>query len=605
VRPRTFLATAAAVLALVSLPALVAYAAVNDTTLVSRAGGVTGAAAAGDSGPGVAISGSGRFVAFESRATNLPGGQAAVSQIYVRDTRNGTTALASRTSAGEPGDGDSTRPAFSDGRYVAFESVATNLSAEDDDSVTDVFLHDLVTGETMLVSRAADGTAADGGSYDPAVSADGRVVGFESDADNLSTEDVDTVRNVFTRDVSAGTTTLISRAGGLGGAAGNGDSFDPSLSRDGTRIAFASNADNLFDDDRDVYTNVYVYEPRFYLLTHVSRTSNVGMLSDPANGDSTEPVISALGGHVAFTSVATNLAPVAGPAANVYVRELSAKSTTLASRADGAGGEPGTSASSSPSISRDGRQVAFVSQADNLNPVDDDSVANVFLRNFTYSATTLLSRGSGETGAAGAGGSFAPAISRAGDYVAFASDADNLSADDDDAFTNVFVRQMPFVPPPPDVGPDLGTNDHGAHGADGHTGHTTAEHTGHTAAEHAGHVTATGGPAQTLFGPTVQNVDSLFVLAQVHADAQLVVTATVKLPKRGRATTLYRFKSFKRVTRAHRVFRVRLKLAASKLRAVKRALKHRKRLTVKVTSKARAPTGGPWGTATRTIRLRD
>jgi hypothetical protein len=271
--------------------------------------------------------------------------------------------------------------------------------------------------------------------------------------------------------------------------------------------------------------------------------------------------------------------------------------------------------SSSPSISRDGSQVAFLSQADNLNPVDDDAVANVFLRNFTYGATTLVSRVSGETGsAAAAEDSFAPAISRFGDYVAFASDADNLSPEDDDAFTNVFVRQLPLVPPAPDVPPDLGSDTcshHGVCGADG-SGSDTCSHHGVCGADganthggHAGHVTATGAPAQTLFGPTVQDVDSLFVLAQVHADAELVVTATVKLPRGGRATTLYRFKSFKRATPAHRVFRVRLKLAARKLRAVKRALKQRRRLSVKVVSKARVPTGGAWGTATRKIRLRD
>jgi Tol biopolymer transport system component len=620
VGPRWLVVLGATLIALVSLPALVAGAAVNDTTLVSRADGVAGSGANGGSGPGVAGSASGRFVAFDSRATNLNDavappapGQEPISQIYLRDMETGATTLVSRTSGGQAADGDSARPAVSPaGRFVAFESVAANLSAEDDDAVTDVFLHDTTTGVTTLVSRGADGSPANGGSYAPDVSGNGAFVAFESDADNLSTEDNDAVRNVFLQDTAIGTNTLVSRAEGLGGVAGDGDSSDPSLSNDGTRIAFASRADNIFLDDRDVFTNVYVYTPRFKQLTHVSRTSISGSLSDPANGNSTEPEIADDGGHVAFTSVATNLAPGAGPLPNVYVRDLSARSTTLASRADTAAGAPGTDASFSPSISGDGLQVAFVSRADNLNPVDDDSLDNVFLRNLAYSTTSLVSRASGQAGAAATGGgSSSPAIARAGDYVAFASDADNLSDADQDAVTNVFQRQLPFVPPPPDLPPDLGSNDHGAHdpGAPGHPGHDpgAAGHTGHVAGEagHAGHVTPTGGPAQTLFGPSMQDVDRLFVLSQVHAAGKLVVTATVRLPGGGRASRLYRFKSFQRTVVVHRVYRVRLKLSRSGLRKVKRALKRGKRLTAVVVARTQSSAGGPWSKVTRRIRLRD
>src|SRR4029079_18466656 len=119
------------------------------------------------------------------------------------------------------------------------------------------------------------------------------VIAFDSMATNLSADDGDSVRDVFIRDSAAGTTSLTSRATGLNGAAGDGNSFDPSISKDGRKVAFSSNADNLFNDDRDLYTQVFVYEPRFKLLTHVSRTSTIGSLSDPANGNSTEPSISA------------------------------------------------------------------------------------------------------------------------------------------------------------------------------------------------------------------------------------------------------------------------------------------------------------------------
>jgi Tol biopolymer transport system component len=607
---RKLVVLAAVLVALIALPALVARAAVTDTTLVSRASGPAGVGANGDSGSGIAVSATGRFIAFESRAGNLSdAATAGVQNIYLRDTQTGTTTLISRASGpdGVVGDGDSSSPTISPvGRYVAFESSASNLTPDGGNSFKQIFIRDTFTNKTRLITRADDGTLANGDSSHPSVSGSAHYVAFESDADNLSTEDVDTVRNVYLRDTTASVTTLVSRAAGLIGPPGDGDSFDPSVSKDGSRIAFASNADNLFNDDRDLYTNVYVYEPRFKLLTHVSRTSTGGMLSDPANGDSTEPVISDDGSHVAFTSVATNLAPGAGPVSNVYVRDLSARSTALGSRADAATGDPGTDASWAPAISGDGLQVAFVSKADNLNPVDDDTVANVYMRNFTYATTTLVSRVSGAAGSTADGDSFSTAISRGADFVAFASGANNLSVDDDDAFTNVFARELPFVPPPPDVPPDLGSNDHSGHTTDEHAVHTAAEHAGHTADEHAGHVTANGAPGETLFGPTVQDVDQLFVLAQVHAPGGLVVTASVKLAGGGRATKVYGFKTFtQNAVDVHRIYRVRLRLSRTGLRTVRRALKRKKRLTAVVVGKARAPTGGAFTTVTRKIRLRD
>jgi hypothetical protein len=190
--------------------------------------------------------------------------------------------------------------------------------------------------------------------------------------------------------------------------------------------------------------------------------------------------------------------------------------------------------------------------------------------------------------------------------VAFSSDAANLTADDNDdvPVRDVFARQVPVTPPAPDTGPDLGSNDHGSHDPSdpGHGGHTTAEH---TAAGHAGHTTATGAPSQSLIGPPVQDVDRLFVLAQVHGDANLVVTAKVSLPG-GRAAKIYRCRKYSRKgIPAHKINRIRLRLSRSGLKAVKRALKHGKRVRARVVAKAQASTGGPWGVARRTIRLID
>ena len=213
-------------------------------------------------------------------------------------------------------------------------------------------------------------------------------------------------------------------------------------------------------------------------------------------------MISANGGFIAFMSTATNLGAVSAPK-NVFLRYLQGNSTTLMSRAAGAGAS-GSDSSSSPSISEDGLQVAFVSAADNLSDADNDAFTNVFVRHAYYGTTTLVSRAGGAGGAAATGSSGAPAISAAGDFVAFASDADNLGAvrpptrrttrgGTPPMPMNVFRRQLPFVPTPTDIPPDLGSNDHTAagHGGAGHGdtgGHTDAGHAdaGHAAGA-AGH----------------------------------------------------------------------------------------------------------------------
>ena len=481
--------TAALVLAAMLVPSTVARAAVGDTSLLSFA--AVGTPADASSGPGVAISASGRYVAFESQADNILPVDANVTNIFLRDMETGFIRLVSRRSNGESANGSSTNPAISPaGRFVAFESEADNLSDEDNDGVVNVYLHDTLDGSTKLVSRASDGSPADGDSRDPAVSGNAAVIAFESRATNLSAQDDDASLDVFTRNTVTGTTTLISQtATGIGG---NGNSFDPSITKDGTRIAFASDADNLFNDDRDRFTNVFMALPQLRLLTHISRTTTSGSQDAPADGNSSEPVISSGGGFVAFTSAAANLGTVAPFTTNVFLRHISGRSTTLISRGNGAGA-PGSDSSSAPAISGDGLQVSFVSGADNLSDADDDGVANVFVRHAFYGTTNLVSRATGVAGAGGDGSSYAPAMSRGADFVAFASDADNLDGGDDDGVSNVFLRQLAFVATPADIPPDLGSTDHTAGGHGGQTGgadHSAAGHgatngtAGHDAAGH-------------------------------------------------------------------------------------------------------------------------
>jgi Tol biopolymer transport system component len=617
---RAFLALSAVLLALVAVPPLVASAAVGDTTLLSRAAGTVGEGANGDSGGRIAVSASGRFVAFESRATNLTDGAVpGVVNVYLRDTATNAVTLVSRASGpdGAGADGDAGNPAISPaGRFVAFESGADDLSPDDDNSVENVFVRDMATGTTTLVSRAADGTPANGGSSNPSISVNGAFIAFESVADNLSSEDDDAVSNVYARDMETGTIALVSRGSAPTNVAADGDSHEPTIDRDGRRVAFLSDADNLSATDDNAYTNVFVRDVRFGITTLASRATDTFQLTLPAAGNSFDPVLSADGRFVAFTSDADNLSAEDDDSLiNGFVRDIQASQTTLVSRASGPTGAAANASSSSPSISGDGRFVAFASGASNLAS-GDVATYDVFVRDLTVDTsipaspvclcgTSLVSRASGESGAPGVGSSVGPALSRDGRYIAFASEADNLSDRDDDTVWNVFERRLRLSPAPVDSGPDLGTNDHSGHTAEEHAGHTAAEHAGHTAAEHAGHVSPSGGPGETLFGPTTQDVDSLFILAQVHADGRLVVTASVKLPGGGRATRLYRFKPFDRKTPAHQVFRVRLRLSKSGLRAVKRALKRGRRVRARVVGNAQFAAGGPWTSVTRVIKLRD
>jgi Tol biopolymer transport system component len=245
-----------------------------------------------------------------------------------------------------------------------------------------------------LVSRAsgASGTRGNGDSYADSVSADGRFVVFDSAATNLSPDDSDGFTDVYVRDLQTNTTTLVSRAGGVSGAKGNGNSGAPAISADGRFVAFTSDAMNLSPDDGDTTSDVYVRDLQTNTTTLVSRASGVA----GAKGRlSFAPAISADGRFVAFYSF-TRLSPDDGDAIfDAYVRDLQTNTTTLASRASGAGGAKGNGNSWRPAISADGRFVAFRSGATNLSPDDGDATEDVFVRDLQANTTTLVSRATG------------------------------------------------------------------------------------------------------------------------------------------------------------------------------------------------------------------
>ncbi|MGD9697270.1 MAG: calcium-binding protein [Thermoleophilia bacterium] len=434
---------AAAVIVCVACLALPAAAAPGDLDLVSRA---TGGAPGNAHSDAPSMSADGRYVAFTSEAHNLSDeNNDGYTAVYVRDRQSGTLTLVSRASgaAGLAADGVSGEPAISaDGRRVAFTSTADNLSVDDQNGVFDVFVRDLATNETRLVSRQTGGAGAGGDAHSssPSISADGRYVAFASQADNLSGADNFDAFDVFVRDLDAATTTLVSRATGASGAGGDGGSAVPSISASGARVAFLSAATNLGGGPAEL--DVYLRDVPTATTVLVSRAS--GGAGAPADADSFTPAISADGRRVVFPSLADNLDPTADPGAvNVFVRDV-VSSTTTTVAPQGADNEVSPARSA---LSADGRLVAFASSAPGLSSEDADPVRDVFVRDLQTGATMLASRAAGAAGAPGDAESAHPVLSADGALVAFDSVATNLSADDVDPVRDVFVRDVRPVPP--------------------------------------------------------------------------------------------------------------------------------------------------------------
>jgi Tol biopolymer transport system component len=217
------------------------------------------------------------------------------------------------------------------------------------------------------------------------------------------------------------------------GAQGNTYSLDPSISADGRYVAFASGASNLGGGDNNHVADIFVRD------RESGTTERISMATDGThgNGESYSPSISADGRYVAFGSGATNL--VSGDtnnASDVFLRDRQTGTTTRVSLASN--GSEGTNGSYGPAISADGTHVAFYADAPNLVTGDTNNASDVFVRDLTNSTTDRVSVAG--NGSEGTGGSSSPAISGDGRYVAFSSTAADLVTGDDNGFADVFVR---------------------------------------------------------------------------------------------------------------------------------------------------------------------
>ncbi|TDE01490.1 S8 family serine peptidase [Jiangella asiatica] len=384
----------------------------------------------------VSISADGRYVAFDSYAGNLvPGDTNRRADVFVRDTSTGEVERVSLGAGGAEGNSDSVAPAISaDGRYVAFESLATTLADGDTPFTMDVFVHDRVTGTTERVSVGPGGATGPGWSSAASISGDGRYVTFSSYAAHLVEGDVNGTGDVFVRDRSTGTTRLISLS--ATGEQGNGASTDGVISADGQHVAFESAATNLAGEDTNERGDVFVRD------LVAGTTELVSVAADGTQGEhsSAEVAISGDGRVVAFTSLASTLVPGdTNRDYDVFVRDRTAGSIELASLG-------GDASSTRPRVSGDGRHVAFASGSTGLVPGDTNGAHDVFVRDLELDRTDRVSLRA--DGGQADGTSIYSAINADGQRVAVYSEAPNLVDGDTNRLADVFV-----VDRSPEAGP--------------------------------------------------------------------------------------------------------------------------------------------------------
>ncbi|MFD8494201.1 TolB family protein [Amycolatopsis sp. NPDC059657] len=328
------------------------------------------------------VSRDGRFVAFQSFASNLvPGDTNNASDIFVRDRQLGTLTRANVTAYGGQADAGGYEPSISaDGRFVAFTSNARTLVPGRENEGLDVYVKDLRTGKLTVASRTPEGVWADNVSYLAEIAADGRSVVYFSVGSNLVPGDVNGAPDVFRTDLVTGKISLVSVT--ADGAPAFGMSDRPTVSADGRYVAFRSNAGNLAPGDG---------RGRFDAFVKDLKTGNVTRVSTAA--DAERPRISGDGSAVTFSSAAALIPGDTNGFADIYVKDLPSGKLVRASVT--ADGRQGDELAYRSALSADGRFAVFESKASNLTPGDMNKDFDVFVKDLRTGALTRLGAGAG------------------------------------------------------------------------------------------------------------------------------------------------------------------------------------------------------------------
>lgn len=391
------------------------------------------------------LSNDGRYVAFASHASNLVPGDlnAAVNpllgiDVFRYDRLTGVTIRVSVASDGGEGNGNAGGASISsDGRCVAFWSDSNNLVPGDTNGVSDIFIHDCVTGETIRVSIEADGGEANGPSVEPCLSGDGNRVAFTSMASNIAVNDVNANWDIFVRDLAAGQTMAVSVD--ASGWPGNGRSGQPTISADGSTVAFASRASNLVTVDTNLTWDVFAR----VLATGVMTLESVSTGGVQGDRTSSGPSLSGDGRSLAFVSKATTLIPGASIVTAVYLRDRVAGTTERISATGDQLAATDGGLMSPRSLSADGRYVALESGSITMLPDWATGAVRILRYDRQTGQLTVLSMAEDWTRADNEATN--AAISGDGRFVAFASRATNLVPADANGAWDVFLCDVTAV----------------------------------------------------------------------------------------------------------------------------------------------------------------
>ena len=375
----------------------------------------------------------GRWLAFESNASNLIVGDTnGKSDIFVRDMLTGVVERVSLRPGGTEAIGDCRNPAITpDGRYVVFDTWDGAISQNG--NIYQVFRHDRQSGQTVLVSLDGGGSSGDEDSEQPAISADGRYVAFQSAAFNITGVSGTTFieRRICRRDLQSGSTIVLPT--GTTPNASSRDCTEASISDDGNFIAFTQTSRD--DVDFSTETNVWRRDIAGAILACVSVT----VFAQRGRAASTEPMISPDGRYVVFTSLESDLAVDDRSGASIFLRDMQAGVTTVVSRS--ATGETSIGDCRTPWITPDARYVAFSSVAGNLVAGDTNLAFDVYVHDRVLGRTTRASLRTHGSQTAFGTVSERPVLPADARFVVFESTSPTLEDGDTNGVVDLFKRE--------------------------------------------------------------------------------------------------------------------------------------------------------------------
>ena len=386
------------------------------------------------------ISADGRFVSFDSGATNLVAGDTnARNDVFVRDLQTASTTRATVAPTGSQANLNNelqTPQTSSDGRYVMFISQATNLVANDTNGAADLFLRDRQLNLTERLSLGVGGVQGNGAVLGAAgMTPDARYIVYTSLASNLVTNDTNGAADIFRLNRQSGVVQRVSvSSSGTQGASG---SFSPSISDDGINVAFISQANNLVANDTNNTADVFVY------TTTTSQTAPVSLTHlgvQGTGGDCLQARISGDGSAVAIASTKTDLvASDTNAQSDVFIRKITLGTTTLASISDVGVQGNDISGNFGIDISANGNVVVFTSRATNMVVGDNNGLIDTFVRDLALGTTTRVNVSASGIQSNGTNNE-PPSISANGRYVAFSTDATTLGSGSSNGRSDVFIK---------------------------------------------------------------------------------------------------------------------------------------------------------------------